>query len=168
MERFQGTRSLDRLRGGVDDEHAFDEGFELGEFELAGGVAEGFGGAGMGLKEEAVNAGGDGGAGEGFEVLAGASSGVGGGDAVLADGMRGIEDDGVAGFLHFEEGAGVDDEVVVAKGVAAFGQDNLAIAGGFDFGGDFGHVFGCEELAVLEVDNSARFSRLDHQGRLHA
>ena len=44
----------------------------------------------------------------------------------------------------------------------------MAIAGGLDFGGDFGHVFGREELAVLEVDDSARFSRLNHQGRLHA
>ena len=152
----------------MNDEHAFDKGFELGEFELAGGVAEGLGGAGVGLEEEAVNAGGDGGAGEGFEVLAGASGGIRGGDAVFADGMRGVEDDGVAGFLHFIEGAGVDDEVVVAEGVAAFGQDNVAIAGGFDFGGDFGHVFGREELAVLEVDDSACFSRLNHQGRLHA
>ena len=118
---MHGEDGLDGLCGGVEDEHAFDEGFELGEFELAGGVAEGLGGEGVGLEEEAVNAGGDGGAGKGFEVLASASSRIGGGDAVLADGMRGIEDDGVAGFLHFEEGAGVDNKVVVAEGVAAFG-----------------------------------------------
>ena len=44
----------------------------------------------------------------------------------------------------------------------------MVVAGGFDFGGDFRHVFGGEELAVLEVDDSARFSGLNHQGRLHA
>ena len=104
----------------MEDDHAFDEGFELGEFELAGGVAESFGGAGVGLEEEAVNAGGNGGAGESFEVLAGASGWIRGGDAVLADRMGCVEDDRVAGFLHFVEGAGVYDEVIVAEGVAAF------------------------------------------------
>ena len=49
MVRFQRTGRLDGLRGGVDNEHALDEGFELGEFELAGGVAEGLGGAGVGF-----------------------------------------------------------------------------------------------------------------------
>ena len=43
-------------------QHPLNKGFELGEFELAGGVAEGLGGAGVGFEEEAVNAGGDGGA----------------------------------------------------------------------------------------------------------
>ena len=97
-----------------------------------------------------------------------AASGVGGGDAILADRMGGVKDNGIAGLFHFVEGAGVDHEVIVAEGVAAFGEDNVVVAGGFDFGGDFRHVFGGEELAVLEVDDSARFSGLNHQSRLHA
>ena len=122
----------------------------------------------MGFQEQPIDAGGYRCAGEGFEVLTGAAGGVGGGDTVFSDGVGGIKDDGVAGLFHFVESAGVDDEVVVAEGVAAFGEDNVVVARGFDFGGDFRHVFGGEELAVLEVDDSARFSGLNHQGRLHA
>ena len=94
--------------------------------------------------------------------MTGAAGGVRGRDPVFADGVGGVKDNRVAGFLQFVEGAGVDDEVVVAERVAPFGQDNLVVAGGFDFGGDFRHVFGGEKLAVLEVDDSARFSGLNH------
>ena len=39
VARFHGAGGLDGLRGCVDDEHSFDEGFKLGQFKLAGRVA---------------------------------------------------------------------------------------------------------------------------------
>ena len=80
-------------------QHPLNKGFELVEFQLAGGVAQGFAGARVGFKEEAVDAGGYRCAGEGFEVLTGAAGGVGGGDTVFSDGVGGIKDNGVAGLF---------------------------------------------------------------------
>ena len=65
------------------------------------------------FKEEAIDAGGNCCASEGFEVLPGTSGGVRGGNAVFADGVGGVKDDRVASLFHLEEGPGIDDEVVV-------------------------------------------------------
>jgi len=152
----------------MNHQHPLDKGLKLGQLKLARGVAQGFAGARVGFKEEAIDAGGHRCAGEGFEVLTGAAGRVGGRDPVFADGVGGVKDNGVAGFLHFVEGARVDDKVIVAKGVAAFGEDNVVVPRGLHFGGDLHHVFGRKELAVLQVDDSACFSGLQDQGRLHA
>ena len=152
----------------MNHQHPLHKGFKLGQFQLACGVAQGFAGARVGFKEQPIDAGSYRRAGKGFEVLTGAAGGVGGGDTIFSDGVGGIKDDGVPGLFHFVESPWVDDEVVIAEGVAAFCEDNAVVARGFNFGGDFRHVFGGEELAVLEVDDSACSSGLNHQGRLHA
>ena len=143
----------------MNHQHPLDKGFKLGQFKLARGVAQGFAGERVCFYEQTVNAGGHGCASEGFEVLTGATGWVRGWDAIFADGVGGIKDDGIAGLFHFVEGAGVDDKVVVAEGVAAFSEYNLMVAGRFNFGGDFRHVFGRKELAVFEVDDSACISK---------
>jgi hypothetical protein len=61
----------------VNLKQALEHGLELLEGELAGCVAQGLRRAGVGFQKVAVDAGGHGRAGQGFELLADASVGVG-------------------------------------------------------------------------------------------
>ena len=56
----------DRFRRLMNHQHPLDKGFKLGQLKLARGVAQGFVGARVGFKEEAIDAGGHRCAGEGF------------------------------------------------------------------------------------------------------
>ena len=125
-------------------------------------------GRGRWREEEAVDAGGHGRAGQGFEVLAGASVGVGRGDSVLANRVGGVKDHRVASLLEFIERARINHEVVVAKGVAALGQDDVAVAGRLNLGAHLGHGARSHHLSVLEVDGASGTRRLNHQRGLHA
>src|SRR5215469_16990459 len=97
--------------GGVDGEESFEDGLEAVQVERVGSVGLGLGGIVVDLEEDAVDPGGDGGAGEdGDELRLAAGYAVGGGRRL--DGVGGVEDDGRHG-THDGQRAHVDDEVVV-------------------------------------------------------
>ena len=89
-------------------------------------------------------------------------------DAVLANRVASVEHDGIADLIQQVEAARIDDEVVVAERVAALGDDDAVVARVFDLLDGLRHVLGREELAVLDVDDGARFGRRDDELRLHA
>ena len=93
----------------------------------------------MGFDEEPVYTDGGGGLGKVGRKASVSSGGVAFSAGGL-DGVCGIEDDGVAEFAQDDEATHVGDEGVVAKGGAAFGEEHLFVAGGFDFFDDVSHI----------------------------
>jgi hypothetical protein len=73
------------------------------------------------------------------------------------DGVGGVEDHGQAFLAHPEQRAHVGDEVVVAEGGAALGDDKVAALEGAELVGDVDDVPRREELALLHVDRAAGF-----------
>ena len=69
--------------------------------------------------------------------------------------MGDVEDNRVAEFFHYGEGAHVHDEILIAEGSAAFGEDDFFVAGARDFFGGVGHFPGGDELAFFYVDDAA-------------
>ena len=119
-------------------------------------VGERGGGIVVGFEEDAVDAGGYAGAGEGFDEFGLAAAGV----ALAArelDGMGDVVDDGVAEFCEDGESAHVHDQIVVAETGAAFGEDDFLIARSGDFFSDVVHVPRGKELSLLYVDDAAGF-----------
>jgi hypothetical protein len=137
---------------------AFEEGGELGKREGVGAVGEGFGGVVVGFEEDAVDACGYTGAGERFDEFGLAAAGVALATGDL-DGVRNVEDDRIAQPLQNGERAHVDDEILIAEAGAAFGEDNVFVAGAGDFFDDVGHVPWGDELGFLDVDDAAGFGR---------
>ena len=153
VEAHVGAPAADELREFFE---ACEQGGELREREGVGAVGEGGGGIVVGFEENAVDAGGDAGAGERFDEFGLAAAGV----ALAAGelhGVRDVEDDRIAEFVQDREGAHVDDEILVAEGGAAFGEDDFVVAGGGDFFDDVGHVPRGDELGFLDVDDAAGF-----------
>jgi hypothetical protein len=106
----------------------------LDEFErnLVRAVGEGVGGVRVDFHEEAVHAGGDGGAGEDgceFAVAAGGSAE----SAGALDRVGGVENDWQTLLADPVERAHVGDEVVVAEGGAALGDEETLAAEGAHF-----------------------------------
>ena len=85
----------------------------------------------------------------------------------LLDGVGGVEDDGREP-AHDGERAEIDDEVVVAEGGAALGEEDALVAGGANFLDAVAHVPGRDELAFLDVDGAAGFAGGDEQVGLTA
>jgi hypothetical protein len=138
---------------GVEGEEGFEERAEEVEVEGVGSVGFGLRGVVVDLEEDAIDAGGDGGAGEqGDELGLAAGDAVGGGGHL--DGVGAVEDDG-GEFAEDAERAHVDDEVAVAEGGAAFGEEDAGVAGGGDFFDGVAHVAGGDELAFFDVDGAA-------------
>lgn len=125
--------------------------FHLVQREHTGGVAEGLVRRRVGFDKEAVGAGGDGGAGQdGGQVRAAAGETA--HAAGFLGGMGGVHDGGEAEFFHIGEGGHVADELVVAKGGAAFDEGDAVIAGGGDFFDDVFHIPGGHELGLFDLD----------------
>ena len=151
---------------GVDGEELFEEGLEELEVEGVGGVGLGVRWVVVDFEEEAVDACGDCGAREEGDEL-----GLAAADAVgrrgLLHGVCGIEDDGRE-RAHDGEGAEIDDEVVVAEGRAALGEEDAFIAGRAYLFEAVGHVPWGDELAFLNVDGAAGAAGGDEQVGLAA
>jgi hypothetical protein len=150
----------------VEGEQGFENGLEEVEVEGVGAVGFCFGGVVVDFKEDAVNAGGDGGAGEQGDEL-----GLAAGDAARGGGhlygVGAVEDDG-GELAQDAEGAHVDDEVAVAEGGAALGERDALVAGGEDFADGVFHVAGGDELAFFDVDGAAGVAGGDEQVGLAA
>ena len=121
-----------------------------------GTVGESGGWIVVGFEEEAIDTGGDAGAGERFDELRLAAAGVALPTREL-NGVSNIVDDGIAEFGENRKGAHVDDKVIVAEACAAFGEDDFAVTGGSDFFGDVAHVPGGKELRFFYVDDATGF-----------
>jgi len=77
--------------------------------------------------------------------------------------VRRIEDDRVSEAPHDGEAAHVDDEVIVAEGRAALGQQNGLVALRQDLVDDVLHVARRHELSLLDVHRLARRRRRQDQ-----
>jgi hypothetical protein len=105
------------------------------------------------LEEEAGDADGDGGAGDGGHVLAETASAA-AETARLLDGVSDVLNDRSAG-AHGDEIAKVDNEVGVAKGGAALAEKDVGVAGVADLFGGVKHRFRPTELTLFDIDDFA-------------
>jgi hypothetical protein len=111
--------------GSVVDGDEFDEEvFDKFQRNLVRAVGKGVGGVRMDFHEQAVDAGGDGGAGEDRSQDAITAGGAAEAAGAL-DGVGGVENDRQAFLAHPVERAHVDDEVVVAEAGAAFAHGEI-------------------------------------------
>src|SRR6185503_16013662 len=101
-----------------------------------------------------VATGGHGGAGERGDELR-LASGNGSGSARKLHAVGGVEDDGPTEAAHDGEAAHIDHQIVVAERAAALGNQNLVVAGGGDLLGGVPDVVGRDELALLNIYDSA-------------
>ena len=73
--------------------------------------------------------------------------------------MGRVHHDRVSDLRHLRQAAHVSDQRVVAKGGAAFGQQDAFVAGGFDLGDDIGHIPRGQKLTLFDVHDLARIAR---------
>jgi len=136
------------------------------EVEGIGGVGFGVGRVVVDFEEEAVDAGGDGGAGEERDELGLAAADSVGGRRLL-DRVRGIENHGRE-LAHEGKRAKINDEVVVAERRAALREEDALVACGADLFDAMMHVPRGNELAFLDVDGAAGAACGDEQVGLAA
>ena len=86
--------------------------------------------------------------------------------AGLLQAMRDVEHDRIAQRAHLGRRPEVYHQVAVAEAGAALGQEDPAIAAGGDLVGGVLHVFGCHELALLDVDDATGATGRYQQVRL--
>ena len=150
----------------MDGKEDFQKRFEKVEIEGVGAVGFGVGRVVVDFDEEAVDAGGGGGAGQ-----QGNKFGLAAADTVgrrrLLNRVCGVEDDRRE-VTHDGERTEIDDKVVVAEARAALGKEDTFVAGGADFLEAVGHVPGGDELALLDVDGAAGAAGGDQQVSLAA
>ena len=120
----------------------------------------------MDFEKEAVDAGGDGGAGEERNELRLAATDTVGCRGLLY-GMRAVEDDG-GERAHGRKTAKIYYQIVVAEAGAALGEKDATVAGGTNFFDGVGHVPWGDELALLNIDGAPGFSGGDEQVGLTA
>ena len=150
----------------MDGEELLEQGLEVIEVESVGSVGFGVGGIVVDFQEDAVDAGGNGGAREyGDELRLAAGDAI--GSRWCLHGVRAVEDDG-GECAHDGERAHVDDEIVIAEAGAALGEKDAGVAGGGDLLNGVLHVLGCDELSLLHVDGATGFSGGDQQVGLAA
>ena len=113
---------------GVEFNQGLEKGLEVVDVHLAGRVAQGFARAGMRFDKQSVDAGAHGGPGQYPEVLTRTPRRIGTRDPVFANRVGYVEYDRIAGLLQMVKRAGIDHQVVVAKSIAPFGQDDFVIA----------------------------------------
>ena len=145
----------------MEGEQGFEETLEELEAEGIGSVGFGVGWVVVDFKKEAVNSGGDGRAREERNKLGlAAADAVGGGG--LLHGVGGVEDDG-GERAHDGQRAEIDDEVVVAKGCAALGEEDALVTCRADLLEPVAHVPGRDELALLDVNGAPSAASGDQQ-----
>jgi hypothetical protein len=145
----------------VNGEQLLKQRLEPVEVQRIGAIGFGVGGIVVDFQEDAIDAGGDGGACEdGDELGLAAGDSVSGGGRL--DGMRAVEDDGRE-RSHDRERPHVYDEIVIAEAGAALGEEDAVVPGGGDLFDGVLHVLGRDELSLLHVDGTAGFSGGDEQ-----
>jgi hypothetical protein len=150
----------------MDGEEPLEQGLEAIEVESVGSIGFGVGGIVVDFQEDAVDAGGNGGAREyGDELRLAAGDTVRSGGCL--HGVRAVEDDG-GERAHDGERAHVDDEIVIAEAGAALGEEDAGVAGGGDLFNGVLHVLGRDELSLLHVDGATGSSGGDEQVGLTA
>jgi hypothetical protein len=124
------------------------------EIQHRGGVAFGVFRIGMAFEEEAIDAGGDGGAGQqgGILRIAAALGALAGG---LLRAVGDVENHGIAEVFHDRQAGEIVDQAVVAEECAALGQQDLVVSCGFDFFDGIFHFGRRHELAFFHVDPPA-------------
>ncbi len=156
MER-KGRQRGDSV-GGVVDGNEFDEDvFDEFEWNLVRSVGKGVGGIRVDFHEDAIDAGGDGCAGKDrgeFAISAGGAAE----SAGALHRVGGVKDDGQAFLADPVKRAHVGDEVVIAEGGAALGDQEAIATEGAHFVPDVDGVPGGEELAFFDVHGAAGFS----------
>lgn len=123
---------------------------------MAGGVGDRLVRVGVGLQEDAVGSGGEGGAREGGDVFALTAADPARRAGEL-DAMGGINDGGMSVCRHDTETAHIDDEVLVAEGGAAIGLPNFVGPGFLQFFDYKLHFLWGEELTLFDVDGAVGF-----------
>ena len=108
-------------------------------------------GCGMGLEEQAIDAQGHGGPGQGLDHGPIAAGG-GPQSARLLHAVGGVEDHRHAQGLHLRDGPHVVDQPAVAEEGAPLAQHDVAAAGRLELAHDVFHVPGGQELALFHVD----------------
>ena len=82
--------------------------------------------------------------------------------------MGGVHDHRIAGARHDRQRPHVGHKGVVAKTHAAFGQQDVFVAGRGDLVGHIRHAFRGEKLALFDVDDGTGFARSDQKVGLAA
>ena len=152
-------------QGAADGEELFEERLEAGERERVGSVAFGGGGIVVDFHEDAVDAGGYGGAAEQGDELR-LASGL-GALAGKLDGVSGVKNDR-GELAHDGQRTHVNDEIVIAEAGSALGERDAGIAAVLDFGDGVAHVLGRSELSLLDVDGASGAGGGDEQVGLAA
>src|ERR1035437_4755390 len=80
--------------------------------------------------------------------------------------MRHVKHHWTARLAQNRKGTHVNNEVLVAKGSSAFGENDAIVSGLGYFLDGVGHFPWGEELSLLQVDDAARLSRGYQQVRL--
>ena len=141
---------------GVDGEEIFQQRLEQLEIQRVGAVGLGVGRVVVDLNEETVDAGGDGSARhQGNEFRLATTDAVGG--RGLLHGVGGIKNDRREA-AHDGERAEIDNQIVVAEGRAALGEEDALITRGADFLDAVAHIAGRDELAFFDVYGTACFA----------
>src|SRR5690606_35020327 len=135
---------------------------------LAGGVAERLRRIRMRLDEQSVHARRNARARDDRQVLPRAAARILARDAVLADRVRDIENDRIAGLSEQIEAARIHDEMVIAERIASLGQNDLVVPRGLDLAHRLVHVVRRDELSVLDVDHGPGLSGRHDELGLHA
>lgn len=142
--------SLALLDEGVDFAELDENLGKFGKGHLVGAVGEGFGGLGVSFHEDTVAACGDSSPCEDGGKLAISASG-GAETARPLHGVGGIKDDAVAELTHPVEGAHIGDEILVAKGGAALGEEEILTADGLELFSDVFDIPGGHELSFFDI-----------------
>ena len=145
----------------------FDQGSDLVQREHTGGVAQGIGRVGMNFHEQGVGAGCRRGLGQngGHVGLAGAGGAQ---SAGTLGAVGGVENDGATQLLHGSDSGHVVDQPIVAEEGAAFGKEDLFVAGGADFLNAVFHFVGTDELSLFDIDRFSGIAAGDQQVGLAA
>ena len=141
--------------------------FELAEGEGAGAVAFGLGGIGVGFEKEPADALTHACEHE-FEYRLPAPIGGIASSARNLEGVGDAEDNRATGPFHDPEIEGVDDQVVVPEGRAAFAKKNLVISRFRKLFDDVSHLMGGKKLSFLDVDRASGLGQSDHEVGLAA
>ena len=133
--------------------------FEIFQFERIGPIAHGVVGIFMHFHKKRVDAGGDSGPRQRRDILALPARSIAQSARQLQT-VGGVEDHRIAELAHDHQRAHIGNQIIIAKGSAALGEQNLIVAGGEDFVEHVAHVPGREKLPFLYVDD---FSRARHR-----
>jgi len=82
--------------------------------------------------------------------------------------MRGVKNNRISHRPHDRKRAHIENQVVVSEGRAAFGDQNIFIAGRLNLPDDVGHVPGRKKLSFLHVHDLRLFRDLHDKIRLPA